>query len=74
MLTLVAAINHPNGFGDVHLTEVVIYLSLVLKSSAVQSNSESKEGCEGINNEPVPLQIRNTSTKLIKDLDSGNYC
>ncbi|WP_066186625.1 MULTISPECIES: replication-associated recombination protein A [Gracilibacillus] len=57
---------------DVHLTEAVIYLSLAPKSNAVytarlQARKDVKESI----NEPVPLQIRNAPTNLMKELDYG---
>ncbi|MEN1969203.1 replication-associated recombination protein A [Lentibacillus sp. N15] len=57
---------------DVHLTEAVIYLSLAPKSNAVYKARQKvrKDVKESIN-EPVPLQIRNAPTKLMKDLDYG---
>lgn len=57
---------------DVHLTEAVIYLALAPKSNAVYKarlnvNNDIKESI----NEPVPLQIRNAPTNLMKDLGYG---
>ncbi|GMA72569.1 hypothetical protein GCM10025885_16180 [Tetragenococcus osmophilus] len=57
---------------DVHLTEAVIYLALAPKSNAVYKarlnvDNDIKESI----NEPVPLQIRNAPTNLMKDLGYG---
>ncbi|GAB2551282.1 replication-associated recombination protein A [Gracilibacillus alcaliphilus] len=57
---------------DVHLTEAVIYLSLAPKSNAVyKARLKAKKDVKESINEPVPLQIRNAPTKLMKDLDYG---
>lgn len=57
---------------DVHLTECVIYLALAPKSNAVyQARSEAKSAIKKTGNLPVPLQIRNAPTKLMKKLDYG---
>ncbi|WP_077603937.1 replication-associated recombination protein A [Oceanobacillus sojae] len=57
---------------DVHLTEAVIYLSLAPKSNAVyKARQKAKKDVKESINEPVPLQIRNAPTKLMKDLDYG---
>lgn len=57
---------------NVHLTEAVIYNALAPKSNAMevaylQAAADAKEHFA----EPVPLQIRNAPTKLMKDLDYG---
>ncbi|MGX8791971.1 replication-associated recombination protein A [Oceanobacillus sp. M60] len=57
---------------DVHLTEAVIYLSLAPKSNAVyRARQKAKKDVKESINEPVPLQIRNAPTKLMKELDYG---
>lgn len=57
---------------NVHLAECVIYLSLGPKSNAVyEAISKAKVDVKKTGNEPVPLQIRNAPTKLMKELDYG---
>lgn len=57
---------------NVHLTECVIYLSLAPKSNAVyEAANNAKADVKKTGNEPVPLQIRNAPTKLMKELDYG---
>lgn len=57
---------------DVHLTEAVIYLSLAPKSNAVyKARLAAEEDVKKTIDEPVPLQIRNAPTKLMKDLGYG---
>lgn len=60
---------------NVHLTEAVIYLSLAPKSNAVYMAHENVEkDIKKFGNLPVPLQIRNAPTSLMKDLNYGkNY-
>lgn len=60
---------------SVHLTEAVIYMSMVPKSNAVYMAYESaKKDALSQLAEPVPLVIRNGVTKLMRDLDYGkNY-
>ncbi len=57
---------------NVHLTHVVTYLSLSVKSNALYTAYESakKDALKTIS-EPVPLHIRNAPTKLMKDLHYG---
>ena len=56
----------------VHLTEAVVYLSLAPKSNAMETAyMAAKEDAMSRLAEPVPLQIRNAPTKLMKDLDYG---
>lgn len=57
---------------NVHLTEAVIYNSLAPKSNSMEKAymEAAKDANEHIA-EPVPLQIRNASTTLMKDLDYG---
>ncbi|MBR0092889.1 MAG: replication-associated recombination protein A [Lachnospiraceae bacterium] len=54
---------------SVHLTEAVIYLSLAPKSNAcdkawIEASADAREMLA----EPVPLQIRNAPTKLMREL------
>ncbi|ANZ65082.1 AAA family ATPase [Secundilactobacillus paracollinoides] len=57
---------------DVHLTEAVIYLSLAPKSNAVYAaRNRVKADVKQTGNVPVPMQIRNAPTKLMKDLGYG---
>lgn len=57
---------------DVHLTEAVIYLSLAPKSnSAYRALLDAKSDVKKTGNEPVPLEIRNAPTKLMKELNYG---
>ena len=57
---------------NVHLTEAAIYMSLAPKSNAVDVAylSAKSDALEQLA-EPVPLQIRNAPTKLMKELDYG---
>ena len=56
----------------VHLTEAVIYMSMAPKSNSmdVAYNLAKRDAQEHIA-EPVPLQIRNAPTKLMKELNYG---
>ncbi|USS88283.1 replication-associated recombination protein A [Fructilactobacillus hinvesii] len=57
---------------DVHLVEAVTYLSLAPKSNALyKARLAAKKDVKQTINEPVPLQIRNAPTKLMKELDYG---
>lgn len=57
---------------DVHLTECVIYLATAPKSNAVYKARQAvKQVVKKSGNLPVPLQIRNAPTKLMKELDYG---
>lgn len=57
---------------DVHLTECVIYLALAPKSNAVyKARNEVKADIKRTLNEPVPFQIRNGVTNLMKDIGYG---
>lgn len=57
---------------NVHLTECVIYLATTPKSNAVYAATQKvQEDVEKTANEPVPLQIRNGTTKLMKELGYG---
>lgn len=57
---------------SVHLTQAVIYMSMAPKSNTMEiaynlAKNDAKEHIA----EPVPLQIRNAPTKLMKDLNYG---
>ena len=57
---------------NVHLAEAVIYMSLASKSNAVYvAVGEAQEAIEKEPDAPVPLQIRNAPTKLMKELEYG---
>ena len=57
---------------DVHLTHAVTYLAMAPKSNALYEACEScKEDIRNKTAEPVPLQIRNAPTQLMKDLNYG---
>ena len=57
---------------SVHLTHVVTYLSLAPKSNALyRAYERAKDDAQKTMKEPVPLQIRNAVTKLMKELDYG---
>lgn len=57
---------------SVHLTQAVVYLSLAPKSNALYTAYESaKRDALTMLSEPVPLNIRNAPTKLMKDLGYG---
>ncbi len=57
---------------DVHLTHAVTYLSLAPKSNALYRACEScKQDIKALRAEPVPLQLRNAPTKLMKELNYG---
>ncbi|MDQ2234290.1 replication-associated recombination protein A [Ligilactobacillus animalis] len=57
---------------NVHLTQAVIYLSLAPKSNAVyKATTRVAKDVKQTLNEPVPLQIRNGTTKLMKELGHG---
>lgn len=56
----------------VHLTEAVVYMSLVPKSNALYiAYEKAKKDALTMLAEPVPLVIRNAPTKLMKELDYG---
>ena len=57
---------------SVHLTEAVIYNALAPKSNAMETAymAAARDANEHFA-EPVPLQIRNAPTKLMKELDYG---
>ncbi len=57
---------------DVHLAHAVVYLSMAPKSNAVyMAVGAAKRDIHDSPAEPVPLQIRNAPTKLMKELDYG---
>ena len=57
---------------SVHLTHAVTYLSLAPKSNALYMAYENaKQDALRMMAEPVPLQIRNAPTKLMKELSYG---
>ncbi|MBQ9592785.1 MAG: replication-associated recombination protein A [Lachnospiraceae bacterium] len=57
---------------NVHLTEAVIYVSMAPKSNAMETAYlRAAEDAREMLAEPVPLQIRNAPTKLMKDLGYG---
>ncbi len=57
---------------NVHLTHAVTYLSLAPKSNALYTACEAcMQEVKERRAEPVPLQLRNAPTKLMKDLEYG---
>lgn len=57
---------------DVHLTHAVTYLAMAPKSNALYAACEKcKEDIRNRIDEPVPLQLRNAPTKLMKELNYG---
>lgn len=57
---------------DVHLTHAVTYLAMAPKSNALYMACEKcKDDVRNKTAEPVPLQLRNAPTKLMKELDYG---
>ena len=57
---------------DVHLTHAVVYLSMAPKSNALYvAVEEVKSDIKEMPAEPVPLQIRNAPTDLMKELHYG---
>ena len=56
----------------VHLTEAVIYMSMAPKSNAMDiAYMLARQDAKDHIAEPVPLQIRNAPTRLMKELDYG---
>ena len=56
----------------VHLTEAVVYLALAPKSNALYvAYEKAKQDAIRETAEPVPIQLRNAPTKLMKDLEYG---
>lgn len=57
---------------DVHLTHCVVYLAMAPKSNALYKACEAcKKDIREMSAEPVPLQIRNAPTNLMKELHYG---
>ena len=57
---------------NVHLTQAVIYLSLAPKSNSMEvAYNNAKADALTQLDEPVPLNIRNAPTKLVRDLHYG---
>ena len=57
---------------DVHLAHAAVYMAMAPKSNAVyRAVGMSREDIKQKNSEPVPLQIRNAPTNLMKQLDYG---
>ena len=57
---------------DVHLSHAVTYLAMAPKSNALYRACEAcKRDVKSSPAEPVPLQLRNAPTKLMKELDYG---
>lgn len=57
---------------DVHLTHAVTYLSMAPKSNALYVACEvCKKDVKNLRAEPVPLQLRNAPTNLMKELNYG---
>ena len=65
---------HFNGMPecDVNLTHAVVYLSMAPKSNALYTAcEEAKKEVRQAPAEPVPLQIRNAPTSLMRELHYG---
>ncbi len=57
---------------SVNLTHAVIYLAMAPKSNAMElAYNEAKGDAQKHMNEPVPMNIRNAPTRLMKDLGYG---
>lgn len=57
---------------DVHLAHAVVYLSMAPKSNALELGCiKAREDIREFPAEPVPMQIRNAPTQLMKDLHYG---
>lgn len=57
---------------DVHLTHAVTYLAMAPKSNALyMACEECKRDVKNLRAEPVPMQLRNAPTKLMKELEYG---
>ena len=57
---------------NVHLTQIVVYLSLAPKSNAMEETYlRAARDAQEMMAEPVPLNIRNAPTRLMKDLEYG---
>jgi putative ATPase len=58
--------------GNLALAQAVVHLATAPKSNALYAAYSSvQEDVQKTRNEPVPLQIRNSPTQLMKDLDYG---
>lgn len=58
---------------NVHLTHAVTYMSLAPKSNALDvAYHRAKKDAQSMMAEPVPLQIRNAPTRLMKELGYGD--
>lgn len=58
--------------GELALAECVIYLAIAPKSNAVyKAYNEAKAFIKKDGTRPVPMQLRNAPTKLMKELDYG---
>src|SRR5579875_1710222 len=58
--------------GNLALAQAVVYLATAPKSNALyEAYSYVQEDVQKTRNDPVPLQIRNAPTQLMKDLDYG---
>ena len=56
--------------GNLALAQAVVYLATAPKSNALyEAYSRVQEDVLKTRNEPVPLQIRNAPTQLMKDID-----
>lgn len=65
---------HFNGMPEcsVNLAHTVVYLSLAPKSNSLYlAYEKAKEDAQGMLAEPVPLQIRNAPTQLMRELHYG---
>ena len=57
---------------NVHLTQIVVYLALAPKSNAMEeAYLRAAADAQNMMAEPVPLNIRNAPTRLMKDLNYG---
>ena len=57
---------------SVHLTQAVVYMAMAPKSNSMEiAYLKAKQDAQNNFAEPVPLQIRNAPTKLMKDLNYG---
>ena len=57
---------------NMHLTQIVVYLSLAPKSNAMEeAYFRAAADAQDMMAEPVPLVIRNAPTRLMKNLDYG---
>ena len=57
---------------NVHLTHAVVYCALAPKSNALETAYiHASQDAKAALNQPVPLQIRNAPTRLMKDLGYG---